>query len=299
MTKPERVLEEIRQLGRAISRDAVFVYAGQASFLIVIAAFPFAMLLFSLIQYVLPVGQEELTAELGALLPSVLMKSAREVLDELFARPTVSLISVTAITALWTASRGLNAVKNGLRRMYRTTVNRGLLYNTALSLLYTVLLLALLSVTFILFVFGKRIAQMMLAAYPWTEYVLTLLLHLRTPILASLLTAFFMLVYCTLSGQKLPLRRQFPGAFFAALGWVLFSWGFSLYITNFANYSYVYGGLTAVVLVMVWLYACMTILLIGAEVNAYRMRRRAAHRYRRLLREPKPPAANYPTDTTN
>ncbi|MBQ8495292.1 MAG: YihY/virulence factor BrkB family protein, partial [Clostridia bacterium] len=43
---------------------------------------------------------------------------------------------------------------------------------------------------------------------------------------------------------------------------------------NFANYSFIYGSLTAVVLLLLWLYACMVILLLGAEINAYLLRRR-------------------------
>ena len=58
-----------------------------------------------------------------------------------------------------------------------------------------------------------------------------------------------------------------PGALFTGAGWILFSYIFSVYINNFSNYSRIYGSLTAIVLLMLWLYSCMTILLYGAEVN--------------------------------
>ena len=44
---------------------------------------------------------------------------------------------------------------------------------------------------------------------------------------------------------------------------------FSLYFTNFSNYSYMYGSLTAIVLLMLWLYFCICILFIGAEINHF------------------------------
>ncbi|MBQ8401384.1 MAG: YihY/virulence factor BrkB family protein, partial [Clostridia bacterium] len=58
-----------------------------------------------------------------------------------------------------------------------------------------------------------------------------------------------------------------PGAVFAAVGWVLFSFFYSLYITYFPNASVIYGGLAAVCLIMLWIYFCTIILLLGAEVN--------------------------------
>ena len=220
----------LQRLLAAIDRDCVFVYAGQASFMLVIAMFPFAMLLFSLLQYVLPFGRAELAKELEQMVPSMIMAPVSEVLDELFARPTISLISVTAVTALWTASRGVNAVKNGLRRMYHTPANRGFLYNTAMSLFYTVTLLVALFTTLILLVFGKLLMRMLQESFPWTAHLVTLLVKLRSLISLTLLTLFFMIVYRTLPGQKLSFVRQFPGALFTAVGWIGFSLAFSIYI---------------------------------------------------------------------
>ena len=279
----------LQRLLAAIDRDCVFVYAGQASFMLVIAMFPFAMLLFSLLQYVLPFGRAELAKELEQMVPSMIMAPVSEVLDELFARPTISLISVTAVTALWTASRGINAVKNGLRRMYHTPANRGFLYNTAMSLFYTVTLLVALFATLILLVFGKLLMRMLQESFPWTAHLVTLLVKLRSLISLTLLTLFFMIVYRTLPGQKLSFVRQFPGALFTAVGWIGFSLAFSIYIENFGHYSFVYGGLTAVVLIMLWLYACMAILLIGAEINAFLLRHVLKRPHRGGLRRPAVP----------
>ena len=74
------------------------------------------------------------------------------------------------------------------------------------------------------------------------------------------------------SGAELKdIERKFyhhlPGAVFAAAGWMLFSYFYSLYTTYFTGVSYIYGSLTAVVLLLLWMYVCMIILLIGAELN--------------------------------
>ena len=77
----------------------------------------------------------------------------------------------------------------------------------------------------------------------------------------------FVLLYTIVPSSKQNPWQQLPGALFAAICWLLFSFGFSLYFSNFSNYSYMYGSLAAVVLLMLWLYFCICILFIGAEIN--------------------------------
>ena len=54
-----------------------------------------------------------------------------------------------------------------------------------------------------------------------------------------------------------------------AAGWSLFSYFFSIYFDMFPGFSNMYGSLTALIMVMLWLYICMNLLLYGAEINAY------------------------------
>ena len=63
------------------------------------------------------------------------------------------------------------------------------------------------------------------------------------------------------------LAKSIPGAMFSALGWLVFSYVFSLYIDNFANMTYMYGSLTAFIILMLWVYFCIYIFFIGAEIN--------------------------------
>ena len=57
------------------------------------------------------------------------------------------------------------------------------------------------------------------------------------------------------------------GAAFSAVGWIIVSWIFSVYVDIFKGFSSMYGSLTTIVLIMLWLYFCMYILLLGGEVN--------------------------------
>ena len=67
--------------------------------------------------------------------------------------------------------------------------------------------------------------------------------------------------------RKAGIFGQIPGALVAAVGWLLFSLLFALYVDRFSNYTSLYGGLSAIVVFMLWLYVCMYILLLGGEIN--------------------------------
>ena len=59
-----------------------------------------------------------------------------------------------------------------------------------------------------------------------------------------------------------------PGAIFAAVGWLLLTLGFGVYVSQFGNYNATYGSLSAVVVLLTWLYFSAYVLLFGAELNA-------------------------------
>jgi membrane protein len=58
------------------------------------------------------------------------------------------------------------------------------------------------------------------------------------------------------------------GSVFAALMWLLASFGFSYYVSNFANYDKMYGTLGGVMVLLFWLYLSFYIVLLGAQINA-------------------------------
>ena len=82
------------------------------------------------------------------------------------------------------------------------------------------------------------------------------------------LTLVFMVIYAYVPNVKLKLTKQFPGALFTAISWNLFSWGFSAYIERFNDFG-VYGSLSTIIVVMMWLYFCMYLLLVGAHINRF------------------------------
>ena len=78
----------------------------------------------------------------------------------------------------------------------------------------------------------------------------------------------FAVMYTYIPNCKLKFSHQIPGAVFSATTWNIFSWGFSMYIQQFNGFD-MYGSLTTIVIVMLWLYFCFYLFLIGAHINRF------------------------------
>ena len=82
------------------------------------------------------------------------------------------------------------------------------------------------------------------------------------------LTVLFAAIYAYVPDERLKFKEQIPGAAFAAVVWSVFSWVFSIYI-NYSNSYGIYGSLSIIIIILLWMYFCMYIIMVGAYLNCY------------------------------
>lgn len=243
------------------------VYAAQASFFLVISAIPLLMLIFSIINLFINIDQQTLLHTINSLAPTEISGLLTTVINELFDKTSsVSVISITAVSTLWLASRGIMALYTGLNSIYHAPT-RNYFYKRILSVIYTLAFIAALILAALLFVFGNKLEYFIGGHSETLMSIIQFLLKGKIIIIMAYLTILIALFFTFLPKKKLSFKRQLPGAAFSAVGWIVFTFIYSIYINNFSNYSYVYGSLAAVVLLMLWLYFCMNIFLYGAQIN--------------------------------
>ena len=93
------------------------------------------------------------------------------------------------------------------------------------------------------------------------------ILQMRTVLSFILLLGFSLLIYRFLPNRKDRIRNQLPGAVFTSIGWLVISFIFSMYLTVFTGFSVLYGSIANIILIMLWLYFCMYVMLLGGLVN--------------------------------
>lgn len=222
------------------------------------------LLLLSLLGLLLP--REGSTLLMNALkgLPAEYSPLIGRILSETLDKASASLLSLSALTLLWSASRGVRGIGAGVRNVYRGKKDRHFLLYGVKSVIYTLLYLLSVLLALIVWVFGDQLLRYAPKGSP-----IGLLRLLNGSALFLLLTALFALTYRGFSGRRISFFAGLPGAVFSAFGWLLYSAVFEFYVEHFAGYSYVYGSLTSLIVVMLWLYSCMEILLVGAGINVF------------------------------
>ena len=262
-----RLILYCKQIFDKFSRDEMSVYAAQVSFFIILAAFPFLMLLLAVIQIIPFINESDLLKILVDLVPNTLDALVINVIETIYSGSPVAILSATAVAALWSSSRGMLSIERGLNRVYDVKIQRNYIYRRIICSGYTIVFSLVCVLSLVLLVFGEMLQRQLLVWFPMLNRFSFMISQGRTIFTLFLLIIFFVGLYTFLPFKKQKIRYQFPGAVFAALAWSLFSIAFSIYFKYFKSYANMYGSLTAIVLLMLWLYFCICILFLGAEIN--------------------------------
>lgn len=261
----QKIKRNLKKLIKSTERDRVMVYAAQASYFVIVSVIPFICLLISIFSFLIPADIYKILEVYD--FPEGMEGLIRVILDQLFATQKVSLLSISALFALWTASRGTDAIRVGLENVYHEKSPKGFFRQQVKSLASTMILIVVLLGNVVFSLFGSKIAELLNLTK-----LFDILMYCSVPILFMVMCLAFTIIYA-LVGRigKVHWKERFlqhlPGAVFTATGWMLFSYGYAIYIHFFPSASAIYGSMTAVCLIMLWVYVCCVILLLGAELN--------------------------------
>jgi membrane protein len=246
----------------------VGVYAAQSSFFLILSIFPLAMVLLAIIGMTnLP--QDVLSNAGLEMLPSSVEPFFQELLEEMTVRSSGTLLSMSALAAAWSSSKGILSIQRGLQAVHDKRDTRNYLIQRFISLFYTLILIVIVILMLTVLVFGNQLYLFVINKIPVASRVLGILFSNRAVFFLCILTLFFLMLYATTKAPGYTLGDLMPGAFFSASGWMLFSYIFSLYVDGSNSLSYMYGSLTTVIVSMLWLYFCMYIVFIGGEFNVF------------------------------
>ena len=271
VVRPKTLISVIRTIADTFYEDRVTVYAAQASFFVIISAVPFLSLLVAVVSLIRQADLTTLTESMQGLIPAAILNAFAELITEVRDIPGLSLVSISALTTLWSASRGISAIRNGIQTVYHVTGKRNFFRNRLYSLFYTLCFIVMIVTVAVTLLFGDFLYGIITEKLRFSSDFLDILLRFKTPIFIVLISLVFNTMYYVIGRRSSCVPKRFlfhfPGAFLAAVGWNVFSSLYSLYIAHFPRAFSLYGGLAAICLIMLWLYFCMIILLGGAEIN--------------------------------
>ena len=260
-----KLIQSIRVFQIMLKEVNVSPHASSAAFFLFLSIIPVIMIVCALLQLAPDIQMELWSYISETVIPGKIADFLGDIVNT-YQGNSVTIVSVSAVVTIWSASKGMLALIRGMNAVYEIKESRNYVMLRLRALVYTIFLMISILISIVLLVFGNTVVEMLLPNVSVIGQIWGWLQPLRHIIVASILSVAFCTFYCLLPNNRMPWLQQLPGAVFAAVFWILYSFFFSVYIDYFNGFS-MYGSLTTVIIVMIWLYFCMYILFIGAEVN--------------------------------
>ena len=257
-------------------REISSIAAGTA-FWFFLSLVPMVILSVAILPYT-PMSEEQLLLYLAVIVPRSMMELIAAIVADVY-RSSLAILSVSIVATMWSAAKGFSSLLRGLEEIYKRERRSGFLQRRAMGVAYTLWMILFMLLSIVLGAFGRQFAALVQRYLPAMRPLFTFLLHFRFLLVLFLLSIFFTVIYVRGAGRRLPVREVVPGALFAAIGWSFFTWVFSAWVS--ANRFGTYGSLATVVVVMLWMYYCQYVLLLGACLNRAIPKDRPIHLFRR------------------
>lgn len=248
--------------------DDVLTYAAALGFHLLLALFPFLLLLLAVVTFLhVPQAFSRLMEWSRTFLPPQSARQVDAVIREFHDSRRSGLLSVGIVGVIWAASGGVRAAIGALNKAYDVTETRSILRRYVVSVLFTFAGGAIVLICIALLIVGPELARFLAAQIGLGEVFVVTWTWLRYVAVALMLT-----MVCAIMYSALPNVRGFRwfsvGAVLCVLCWLLLSVGFRVYLSHFGSYNALYGSLGAVIILLLYLWFCSIALLTGGEINA-------------------------------
>lgn len=265
-----KILDKYDPIISKCKHDNVFAIAGQSAFFIILSAVPLSMFIVSLFQNLnIPIGLVE--EGLSGIFADEMIEQISVYLNSAY-NSAVGISFLSLIITLWSASQGIHAITNGLNRVYDAYENRNWLFLRIRAMIYTVALFVIILALLIILVLGNTISNFLKPYIEGLPDFVSVIFNLRYLIIFVSLIILFAVLYRNFPNisrsqhKEYGIKSQIPGAFLCTVSWFVLSLGISIYVDDFNGFS-IYGGLTRLAVIMIWIYFCMVCLMICAEIN--------------------------------
>ncbi len=269
-----RSLLSLRALKAALAefqRDDALGLAAQLAFYLILALFPFILVLVSMMG---TFGTEKFASTILDYSREVTPQQVYEIIETYVSpyisgdRPAPGLFSIGLVIALWSASGAFAALIAALNKAYDVEETRPLWKVRGIALLMTLGLSVMILISVLLLVLGPNIGSV-IAGFFGLSSVFELVWNIvRWPVALFFMVFAVALLYYFAPDANQPFRWITPGGLIGVLLWVLASLGFRLYLSYFNSYDETYGTIGAFIVLLLYLYISSLTILFGAELNA-------------------------------
>ncbi len=255
---------------RKFEENELIYFANALTYRLLLAMFPFIIFLMTLFGFFdFEVGGY--IKRIAVAMPSDVREILFVFLEEVVYSRNVSLLSISLLLSVFSASSGFNYLIKGINKAFDIEDERNFIKKRVISILLVFVFSFLITASLILFIFCDAIEKVLIdfigvsdiikGVFGMTGYVINVI-----ALFGILIVIFKISVY-----KKTKLRQLAPGTFIVVCGWLMMSKIFNIYVNNFSKISVIYGSLGSIFILLVWLNILSVLILAGNQINAMLM----------------------------
>jgi len=249
-------------------RENEIIYLANAfTYKLLLAMFPFGIFLMTLLGF-FDIEISDYVKNIIGSMPKDVKEIFLVFIEEVVYTKNVSLLSISLLISIFSASSGFNYFINGVNKVFDIDDSRGFIKKRLLSILLVFVFTFLIIASLILFIFCDAIEDFLvdfLSAgdiikdiFGMTGYIINVIV-----LFVILIIMFRISLY-----GKIRFKQLVPGTLIVVCGWLFMSKIFNIYINNFSKISVVYGSLGSIFVLLIWINMISLLILSGSQINA-------------------------------
>ena len=242
--------------------------AAEISFYLLLSLFPFLIFTISLVVYTPLIKLSKYIFVLDKMLPSSIFKIVSALTQSAIDNRSFNFLILSFILAMYTMSRAVLCLIRGMNKSYNIRETRPYFEVLFISLVFVIMLLVLIFISMIFLVFGENLGSFLFNLIGLDQYFMYIWNLCRYIIGIVTVIIILMNLYRFTPNKKLTFKEVMPGAVVSTFCWIIASFCYSFYSSNFARYDIIYGSLGGIIVLMTWVYLISWTILIGCEINA-------------------------------
>lgn len=261
-----KIINNLKDFAGSMSKKNISAFSASTAFFLFLSLIPMLAVICAVIPYT-ALTEENLLGVIEGYVPASVSPLLSNIVEDVYSR-SAGILSVAIVGTLWTAGKGMLALIRGLNAINDVEENRNYFVLRSVASFYTLVMIVVVILSLTVMVFGNVLVALVIREFPQVQFLFEFLLNCRFIFSWMILTIVFTMIYTFVPNKKMHFFDQLTGGMFSAVVWSSFSWCFSVYVERFGGFG-TYGSLATIVIVMLYLYFCMYIIMIGAYINSY------------------------------
>ncbi len=262
-----RIKRIIKEIFKVLGRDEIQVLPAHLAFFLVLSVVP----IIALIGVIASFFSVSLDLFIDLIRDALPVEISDIIITYISGKGLDLQVGLSMIIVFIIASNGAHSIIITSNALYHIP-NSSYISRRIKAFFMTILMVFLFLFIIIVLAFGNHIlnAIMSFESLKDLNYLYDIFVLLKWPLSYFLILFSLKILFTVAPDAKIPSKYMNAGVRFTTLGWVLVTAIYSFYVNHFANYDIFYGGLSNIIILMMWIYMLAYILVIGIAINTNR-----------------------------